>query len=240
LMLTGRRAGRFDPSDPPAGDLPAPIAVPWPRIAWLVGLLAVAALTQRGIAWWALAAPVAVAPLAARLVERRSSAAAPAGRPSPPEPVSRLNTIVVALLVLVCVGLLPMWRSSDPLAGPAGLLTDAPTGIADHLAALATPADRVWNAQGWGSWLELTVPGVPLAVDSRIEVIPAAAWEDALALDGGPADWAAILDRWHVTIVGASRIEQGALIPLLEAGSGWHVAYEDADGAIFVRNGAAG
>ncbi len=51
----------------------------------------------------------------------------------------------------------------------------------------------------------------------------------------GPADWQAILDRWRVTVVVASREEQAALIPLIQASPAWAQAYQDADGIVFVR-----
>jgi hypothetical protein len=203
------------------------VVAPWPRRAWLAGLLVLAAIAQRGIAWWALAAPVSVAALIARLgpaVERD-------------EPRRRLNLVVVGVLVLGGLVLLPTWRPSDPLTGPAGLLTDAPGGIARQLATIATPDDRTWNAQEWGSWLEYAAPAARLAVDSRIEVIPADVWDDALAIDAGRSDWSAILDRRGVTIVVASKIEQAALLPLIRASASWRPVYEDADGSIFVRAG---
>ena len=93
----------------------------------------------------------------------------------------------------------------------------------------------MWNAQAWGSWFELALPGVPIAVDSRIEVIPTAAWDDHLALSAGAPDWEAILDRWKVTVVVASREEQAGLIPLIQASSAWTQVYQDADGFVFVR-----
>ncbi len=98
------------------------------------------------------------------------------------------------------------------------------------------PGDRIWNAQAWGSWLELALPGVPIAVDSRIEVIPAGAWDDHVALSRGDPSWQSILDRWRVTVVVASREEQAALIPLIQASPAWTVVYQDADGLIFVRS----
>ena len=79
------------------------------------------------------------------------------------------------------------------------------------------------------------MPGVPVAVDSRIEMIPTTAWDDHLALSAGTADWQAILDRWKVTVVVASREEQAALIPLLQASAAWTQAYQDADGFVFIR-----
>ena len=128
---------------------------------------------------------------------------------------SLVATAIVAVLLVGLVALLPVWRASDPLFGPSGLLADAPAGITAAVRAAARPGDRIWNAQRWGSWLEFAVPDAPVAVDSRIELIPADAWDDHLALSSGDPDWAAILDRRGVTIVVASATEQRGLIPLL-------------------------
>lgn len=201
-----------------------------PTLLWLAFLGIVAAAAQRGIAWWALAAPVAVARL---LGSNGTTKGAMDGEPAPaearPERASSLNGAIVVVLVLVGLLLLPFWRGNS-------LLTDAPAGITAALAARAGPADRVWNAQRWGSWFELALPGVPIAVDSRIEVIPTAAWDDHLALSAGAADWQAILDRWQVTVVAASHDEQAALIPLIQASPAWTQVYQDADGLVFVRH----
>jgi hypothetical protein len=206
-------------------------SAPWRRIGptllWLVFLGVVAASAERGIAWWALAAPVAVASLLGQADGVK--APDPAAPPRRPERASALNGVIVGVLVLVGVVLLPTWRSGT------SLLTDAPSGITAALASRVSPSDRIWNAQAWGSWLEFALPGVPVAVDSRIEVIPTAAWDDHIALSGGAAGWQAILDRWQVTVVAASRTEQAALIPLLQASPAWTQVYQDADGIIFVR-----
>lgn len=204
-----------------------------PAILWLIFLGVVAASADRGIAWWALAAPVALA----GLVGRPSAGLAPPAGAEAAVPVrveridhaSPINGLIVVVLALVGVLLLPTWR-------PDSLLTDAPAGITAALAARVGPADRVWAAQRWGSWLELALPGVPIAVDSRIEVIPTAAWDDHIALSEGSADWQAILDRWQVSVVVASKTEQAALIPLMKASPRWTILYQDADGLIFVRS----
>ncbi len=219
----------------PAGRRTALRAV-LPTLAWLVFLGVVAAAAERGIAWWALAAPVAVA----RLIGP-TGAVAPAGRADGveqpgrrTEPASALNGAIVIVLLLAGIALLPNWRTAGS-AGSASLLSDAPTGITAALAGRVGPSDRIWNAQRWGSWLEFALPGVPVAVDSRIEVIPDGAWDDHLALSAGNSDWQAILDRWKVTVVVASREEQAALIPLLQASAAWTQVYQDADGLVFVR-----
>ncbi len=211
-----------------------------PTVLWLVFLGAVAASAERGIAWWALAAPVA---LAGWLGQPDASRTGTAVDPIPgatseaplPERASTLNGAIAVVLVLVGVLLLPTWRGGTSLEGPSGLLTDAPAGITTALLGRVGGSDRIWNAQRWGSWLELALPGVPIAVDSRIEVIPAAAWDDHIALSGGALDWLAILDRWKVTVVVASRQEQAGLIPLIQASPAWVVLYQDGDGLVFVR-----
>jgi hypothetical protein len=209
-----------------------------PALLWLLLLGVVAVSAERGIAWWALAAPVAVAGILGRPASSAAlEADVPAveSRPSRPERGSALNGAIVIVLALVGVVLLPTWRGGTGPAGPTGLLTDAPAGITAALVGRVSPADRIWNAQRWGSWLEFALPGVPIAVDSRIEVIPTAAWDDHIALSGGSADWQAILDRWKVSVVVASREEQAGLLPLIQASPAWTLVYQDADGLVFVR-----
>jgi len=206
-----------------------------PTLLWLVFLGVVAASAQRGIAWWALAAPVALAGVLGRPGPSVATGSAVEPGPVRPERASAFNGVIVIVLALVGVVLLPTWRGGSGLEGPAGLLTDAPAGITAALVGRVGPTDRIWNAQHWGSWLEFALPGVPIAVDSRIEVIPTAAWDDHIALSGGAADWQAILDRWKVTVVVASREEQAALIPLIQASRAWIELHADADGLVFVR-----
>lgn len=205
----------------------------WPSLAWLVALAFLGAWAERGVAWWAIGAPIALAPAVAALA-RKGAGPSVVGRAESPA-LRRINLLLAGLLSLAIIVLQPAWRPSDPLTGPNGLLTDAPGPIATALAGKAGPADRVFNAQRWGSWLEWAAPGIPLMVDSRIEVVPSEAWEDYLAISAGVSDWASRLDRWGVTAVVASRTEQAALLPLLAADPGWRQVHADADGELFVR-----
>ncbi|MGH2511175.1 MAG: hypothetical protein ACRDGQ_00665, partial [Candidatus Limnocylindrales bacterium] len=93
-----------------------------PTILWLAFLGLVAAVAQRGIAWWALAAPVALAGLLGGVPTVEPEHARP-------ERTSALNGAIVLILILVGILLLPVWRGGTALEGPAGLLTDAPPGI---------------------------------------------------------------------------------------------------------------
>lgn len=229
FVLIAGRSGR--------GGLGSVVRRTWPTLLWLVGLAAIGALAERGVAWWSIAAPIALAGLL-RDVARLGSSEPTEGassRAARPATRSAIASVIVAALTVAVVWLLPVWRPGDPLYGPAGLLADAPRGITDTVLATARPGDRVWNAQRWGSWLELAVPVAPVAVDSRIELIPADAWDDHLALSSGAPDWSAILDRRGVTIVVASATEQRGLIPRLETSTGWRAIHSDDEGVVFVR-----
>ena len=208
----------------------------WPTLLWLVALGVLGAYAERGVAWWSIGAPVAVARLLGLLAADEPAPEAATSRTGSPEPArSLVGTTIVVVLIVLAIAILPLWRGGEPRYGPTGLLTDAPRQITDSLLGAARAGDRIWNAQRWGSWLEFAVRQAPVAVDSRIELIPADAWDDHLALSGGASDWEAILDRRGVTIVVASATEQRGLIPLMRASTGWRVLADTEDGVVFVR-----
>jgi hypothetical protein len=168
-----------------------------PGLLWLGGLILVGAWAERGVVWWAFGAPVVLAPALARLPTHGvgtwvSTAAAPApDAPGPPRPepagLRRLNLGIVVALGLLVVLLQPIWRPSATLAGPDGLLVDAPVGLATAMRNAGSPSDRAVVPQRWASWFEWAAPGVPVMVDSRIEVVPPSAWADYLVIAaGGP------------------------------------------------------
>lgn len=196
----------------------------------LIGFALLGAMAARGVAWWPGVAVITVAGLwaDARPVdapERSSASRAPRGR--------GLNALVGATLIVAGIALIPAWRPIDAETGaPAGVLTDAPSGITRALRTLAQPGERVWNPQAWGSWLEFAVPDPLYALDSRIEVIPAATWADAALVAAGEPGWEDILARAGASIV----ISEGQDSPLgaaLAASPEWTVAYADEDGTIW-------
>jgi hypothetical protein len=114
------------------------------------------------------------------------------------------------------------------------LLTDAPVGLAVAMHAGGTPSDRAVVPERWASWLEWAAPGIPVMVDSRIEVAPPATWADYLVIAAGGPGSLQTLARIRASLVVVDRREQGALLHTLEASdSGWRVVAEDADGAVF-------
>ena len=200
------------------------------RLLWVLALAALGAFAERGVVWWALGAPVALAPLVAAAFPLRE-------RPARVEPAGlrRLNGLVAASLLVAIVALQPILRPGDPLTGPAGLLRDAPAGLARALAATADATDRVVTPQPWASWFEWSAPDRPVMVDSRIELFDEATWADYLAIWRGGDGALEALGRIGATVV----VVDPAIQPDLEAtlrspGSGWKVAFEDADGALFL------
>ena len=218
LVVARRRSGRW----------PA-----LPRLLWLGGLLVVGAWAERGIVWWALGVPVVLAPTLAGLGGALGRASRPGLARPEPATFQRLNLGIVLVLVALIVVLQPVWQSSPTLAGPDGMLTDAPAGLAAAMRDTASPADRAVVPQRWASWFEWAAPGVPVMVDSRIEVVPASAWPDYLAISAGGSGAIETLARIRATLVVVDRREQGTLLRTLEAtGSGWNVVTEDGDGAV--------
>ncbi|HET7027869.1 MAG TPA: hypothetical protein VFI28_09275, partial [Candidatus Limnocylindrales bacterium] len=194
---------------------------------WL-GLLAFAAIgayAERGVAWWATAAAWLLArPLATTALVATTRS----------ERRSRVNVALAAIVVLFGIALLP-WPYRATSSGALPLVVDAPEGIESAVRSAAGPDDRLVAAQSWASWLELEAPGVPVLVDSRVEVAPVDAWDDYLALTQATPGWQAILDRRGVTVLAVSADDQPSLLAALQADDAWRATYRDAEGAVFVR-----
>jgi hypothetical protein len=156
--------------------------------------------------------------------------------PTPREPTAlrRLNLGIGIVLVMLVVLLQPVLRPSATIAGPDGLLVDAPVGLATGLRIAGSPADRAVVPQSWASWFEWATPGVPVMVDSRIEVEPASAWAEYLLIAAGGSGAIDALARSRATLVVVDRHDQGVLLRTLQAPeSGWRLVDQESDGAIF-------
>jgi hypothetical protein len=127
--------------------------------------------------------------------------------------------------------LLPIWRPIEPgLEAPAGVVGIAPPGITEALRETAVPGDRLFNPQAWGSWFEFALPDLPVAIDSRIELFPAATWDTYENIIAGGDGWATQLADWGVTMIVVEKRET-ALADRLTA-AGWAAVYSDADGSV--------
>lgn len=201
---------------------------PWPTLAWLGFFFLIGAYAIRGVAWWPIAAAVAIAGLIGPV--------APSRPPRSEAPLMRrLNGALAVGIALACVVLLPVWRPLDPgLQAPVGVVGNAPSGITATLRELARPGDRLFAPQPWGSWFEYAIPDVPVALDSRIELFPTQVWADYARVVDGREGWEQILKDWDVTLVVAAG-DGGDDFALRLAGDGWINVYQDPDGWILVR-----
>jgi hypothetical protein len=197
--------------------------VSW-RVLLPLGVFFVIALdAQRGIMWWAFAAP----PVIAALVGRHRAAETPA------EPRT-LNALIGLLLVAIGIAFAPWWRAQSPAGGPNGLLSFAPPGITRELGTMLEPGDRIFGSQAWGSWLEFQFRRNPVAIDARIELFPADVWQRYTDIVIGRQGWQFQLARWSVNVVVVSREQGTRFLPVIRNDPGWRLAYSDADGEIYV------
>lgn len=208
-------------------------------------------VTGRGLAWWAIAAPVALVqlqpglkladvrvPVMPRLQLRARTAreaSASEARRSP------LNLAVMIVLVFFSVALLPVLRPNGPAGVPVLALSHAPQGIAAKLRKLLDsgafkPGVHVWAPQTWGSFLEWAVPDVLVGLDSRVELFPPPVLADADEIAAAGTGWLSTLDiRGVHLLVTPSGPDGVAEAGALQTAPGWKLVYSDDDGTIWAR-----
>jgi hypothetical protein len=234
-------------------DAGRPPARFWGPLASVAVFALLGVTTGRGLAWWSIAAPVAMvqlqpglkladlrvrgrAPLRARTAREASASES---RRSP------LNMLVMALLVVFAVALLPIWRPTGPAGVPILALSHAPQGIAEQLGRLVRQRDlprgaQVWAPQTWASFLEWAAPEVRVALDSRIEIFPPPVLADADEIANASTGWLSTLQVRHaLALVVAAGPEGDRQRAALESGSGWTNVYEDDEGSIWLRPGGS-
>ena len=145
----------------------------------------------------------------------------------------RLNLVVAGAIVAGRDRAAPDLATDRP--GPRCSGRGRRHGAAGHhrgTRATAVASDRLFNPQPWGSWFEFALPDLPVAIDSRIELFPAATWDTYENIVAGGDGWAKQLADWGVTmiVVGA---KETAMADRLAA-AGWRSVYSDADGSIIV------
>lgn len=162
----------------------------WPWIALLVALAVLGAYAERGVAWWAIAAPSSAASLFARL--RKANTTEVEGR-------STANLAIASAIALVGAVLMPWWR---PAVGSDGLalLSDAPAVAAAEVSEVAPPGSRLFVPQSWGSWFELAAPGFLVPVDSRFELYSPRTLEAYLEAAAGSDRSSGVLRDWDVSV----------------------------------------
>ena len=204
--------------------------ISWLQVLWLAGLVLLGLMAARSVIWWAIGAAPVVALLLAGLEVRGRRL----GDPAYDEPSGVGYTAIAGLLIALTLAVVPFYRPSDPLYGPEGIVQQAPREVTEALLASTGPGDRLYAEQRWGSWFEYALPDVPVMVDTRIELFDEDVWSDYLAVAGGRADWADVLERWGVTAV-AVAADNEELVPFISADPGWELQHEDEEGVVFLR-----
>jgi hypothetical protein len=205
---------------------------------------ALALVTGRGLAWWAIVAPVAMVALqpglkladvrvpGAPILRARTAREASAieGRRSP------LTAVIVVTLFVAAIALLPIWRPVGQAGVPAGVLSHAPQGLGAALDRISFGrwGGNVWAPQAWGSWFEFIAPAHQVAVDSRIELFPPEVWAEVEQVATASGDWKEILEKYRVNVVVVAA-DQAALWQGLADDLAWRRAYYDNDGTVWVR-----
>jgi hypothetical protein len=209
-------------------------ATPWPTLLTLGLFAGLGLYAVRGVAWWPLVAAVVAAGLLADTPVPATMSGV-AREPRETRLIRRLNVLVVAVIGLVVVVALPLWRPVDPgLQAPTGLLGQAPSGITEALRGVLRPGDRVFAPQVWGSWFEYAFQDAPIGFDSRIELFPEDAWEAMDRVYDGGEGWEQQLDDWGVTVVVVGGTTDDPF-PVRLTGAGWRQVFADDDGAVVVR-----
>lgn len=202
----------------------------WLQLAWLGGLALLGLMAVRNVVWWAIGS----APYVARLVGGLEFRGRRVGDPALDAPRGLGYTAIAGASVVLALVALPIWRPIDAVYGPEGVVRYAPRGVTEALVAEARPGEHLFAEQKWGSWFEQALPGVPVMVDTRIELFDEEVWGDYLHVQSGRADWAEILDRWDVSLV-AILADNGQLRPFLEADPRWELRFADGEGAVYRR-----
>ena len=205
-------------------------AISWLQIAWLAALALLGLMAVRNAIWWAIGA----APIVAILIDGLEVRGRRLGDPAYDRPRGVGYTAIAAMALVLGLVALPLWKPGDPLFGPADVVRHAPRGVTEALLAEATPDDRLFAEQKWGSWFEMAVPDVPVMVDTRIELFDRDVWADYLHVLGGRADWADILDRRGVTLVAVSAADE-QLVPFIDADPGWELLQRDEESVLYRR-----
>jgi hypothetical protein len=141
----------------------------------------------------------------------------------------RLNAALVGLVGLLALISLPWWRPYLPL----------PTTWRSYVAVAETPVQatqelcrlgrgvRLFNDMGYGSYVIWACREVPVFIDTRIELYPAAAWREYFLVSDGQFGWEAVLAKYSINTILANKERQKLLAAAAQASGAWRTIYED-------------
>lgn len=202
-------------------------ALAWPALVQLGVFLIPAVSSTRAAYWWGIVLAVTLS----RLPWARRDIAVDLRH--------RANAVLVATLVAVPILAASRWVPSTTDEPPRNLLTFAPIALTEELRGILRPGEPFGNPQPWGSWFELVLPGHPVFVDARFEVVPPEAVRASIAIASADPGWEEHLQELPVRVFVVDREHQAALVNALPSLTGWQQVYADEDGLILLREGGA-
>jgi len=140
-----------------------------------------------------------------------------------------VNYLVIGLILVLTLASLPWLRSSLPL----------PQDRRNHVAAAETPVEavgqichlgdavRMFNNMGYGSYLSWACPATRVFIDTRVELYPSAMWREYLLVSNGQFGWEAVLQRYDINTILASKRYEEMLVSAAKASGEWQTLFED-------------
>jgi len=191
-----------------------------------------ALMAGRNTAWFGFAAaPTMAAALRFWAGQGGAARLARLGRPH----VNRAMALLVGLLALISLPWVRPYLSLPP-ERRTYISPETPVEAVEFLRDLPRPP-RVFHEMGYGSYMIWASPEVPVFIDTRIELYPAAQWRDYLALSQARYDWEAILGQYGIDTLLLQRKAQGPLIEAAMAAASWELRYQDERSVMFRLQG---
>ena len=201
-----------------------PVPTAWIPLLKLGVFAGIGLLAIRGVGWWALIAPVAIAEVVKDDLKARDVSRPP------------VHLAIAALIVALVLVTLPVSRGRDPRSGGPAKLTYAPEDLVSAAARAAGPDRRVFVSQLYASWTEFAAPSLLVAVDPRIELFPARVWADYFLVSDGREGWEEVLDLWDVRTLVLEPGQAEGLLQILPQHQEWRLVIRTPLGSVYERS----
>lgn len=152
---------------------------------------------------------------------------------------SRLNLIILAVLLLIAFISVPWLKRTLPITGEKSAIISTETPVeATQFLLSEKPPGKLFHEMGFGSYLIwATQPDYKVFVDPRIELYPREIWEEYIIIINALPGWEDYLDRYGVGVLMLNRNNQPDLIQAVEGAESWKKIYQDDTAVIFEREG---
>lgn len=149
-----------------------------------------------------------------------------------------MNYIVLAIMAFCAIAMLPWVRPYVPPPFSRSYVVEDfnPEEAARRLCALGGTA-RPFTNISFASYLEWACPAVPVFMDTRFELYPAAMWQDYIRITNGLYNWEERLERYGINTLFVQKESEFKLIAAARASGRWETLYEDAYAILLRRVG---